>query len=322
MSGSRPRVRRTGALTRTTVRRVNRRTPPAVESVGRDRLRYLRSPATWLAGVLVAVATVTFQDALTSTVKAILPVDSLPDWVSTQDPVEVVEAKNVKENGEYLVRGGRQAHLGRELNSGEWREHQEGVVDVGTAEWMVTLRGAATQQVRITDIVPEVEGGKCSAPLTGSLVYAPSQGETDVIPLHVTVDDPVPRLKVYKDGKATAPYFTGPRAKQITLEQDESEAVYIVATARHDYCRWHYRIHYQVGERSAEQVFRRPDGKPFELTGKLADVSGYNTVHFPSFICPGGNTRSRQWLSGTGEEYARALKKRHEVPCTPDSPSR
>lgn len=316
MPNDRPRMRRTGALTRRSVRRENRPRPQP-PAAGRDRLTYLRSPATWLAGILLAVATVTFQDVLTGTVKATLPIDGLPDRLSPQDAVTVVEVRNVKEYGDYLVRGDKDGRLTEALDSGaSWRDETD-AVDVGRAEWMVTLQGHATQQVRITDIVPELVGGKCSSPPTGSLVHSPSQGSTEVIPLEVTIDAPVPELKVYKDGESKDgnPYFTGADAKHITLKQDESEAFYIAAKSQRGHCRWKYRIHYQVGGSKAEQVLSRPGGKPFELTGKLKDVSRYKAVHFPSFICPRIAAEKHGWLKGSGEKYARALHEGDEVPC-------
>ncbi|HWM39044.1 MAG TPA: hypothetical protein VNS49_18220 [Streptomyces sp.] len=281
--------------------------------MARDRLKYLRSPATWLAGILLAVATVTFQDVLTSTVKAVLPLDSIPDQVSPQDAIEVVEVRDAKEYGMYLVRGEKNENLTKALNSGpSWRQQLD-TVDVGQAEWIVTLRGHATQQVRITDIVPEVSGGKCASALAGTLVYSPSQGEDDVIPLEVTIDAPQPRLKAYKEGsKAEEPYFSGAKARHITLNRNESEAFFIRAKSERGYCRWRYRVHYQVGGDRAEMVLSR-DGKPFELTGGLKNVSGYKSVHFPSYLCPRG--ADTNWLTGTGEEYARAVRRGDEMPC-------
>lgn len=344
MPAERPRTRRTGrATTRTAIRRETRRSrtdgpgenegpettdatdatdagdaaenaenADAAETAGtKDRWRFLRAPATWLATVLVAAAAVTFQDVLVGTAKTVLPVEALPDALSPEDAVEVVETKDVKEYGEYLVRDGSRAQLGRELTSGGWFEERRGVVDVGRSEWMVTLRGQASQQVRITDIVPELVGGGCAAPLGGRLVYAPSQGGSEVIPLEVDIDDRVPRLKAYKKDR---PYFTGPQGTHITLKQNETEAFYIIAKSRGPYCRWRYRMHYEVGGDTREQVFGRSGGKPFELTGALHDPGGYETVHYPSFTC-GRSSDGGTWLASTGAEWARAKRAGKETPC-------
>lgn len=313
MPSNRPRVRRTGALTRRSIRRDVR--PRGTPEVAEDRLKYLRSPATWLAGILLAVATVTFQDVLTSTVKAVLPLDGIPDQVSPQDAIEVVEVRDAKEFGMYLVRGEKNENLTKAFSSSagtSWKQQLD-TVDVGDAEWIVTLRGRATQQVRITDIVPEVNGGKCSPALAGTLVYSPSQGEDNVIPLEVTIDDPKPRLTAYKEGsKAEEPYFSGAKARHITLNRNESEAFFIRAKSERGYCRWRYRVHYQVGGDREEMMLSR-DGKPFELTGELKNVSGYESVYFPSYLCPRG--ADANWLTGTGEEYARAVRRGDEMPC-------
>jgi hypothetical protein len=262
------------------------------------------------------VATVTFQDVLTGTVKAILPLDDLPDRLSSRNAIEVVEVRNVKKTGDYLVRGDKDGRFAEVLRSGGDWGHRADVVDVGRAEWMVTLRGRAAQQVRITDIVPEVEGGACSSPLTGSLVHYPSQGEESVIPLHVTIDDPVPTLTTYAgedNRQAAEPYFTGPEAKQITLNHDESEAFLIDANSKRGYCRWRYRIHYQVGGKTAEMTLSRSQGKPFELTGELPDAGGYTSAYFPSYLCPSAGGAG--WFTVTGEEYARASRSKSGELC-------
>ncbi|MFC5799397.1 hypothetical protein [Streptomyces formicae] len=303
-------TRRTGALTRLSVRRGSRTRPEPAG--GPDRLRYLRSPATWLAGILLAVATVTFQDVLTGAVTAVLPLDRLPDRLSPQNAIEVVEVKDVKTTGLFLVRGDVDGRVLEAVGSGGSGRGEEGVVDVRDARWMVTLQGRANQQVRITDIVPEVEGGTCSSPLTGNLVDAPSQGVEKAIALKLAIDEPAPRLMVPKEKETDAeePYFTGPEPRHITLDQNESEAFLIEATSASGYCRWRYRVHYQVGGSTAEMVLSRSGGKPFELTGPLADASGYRSVHYRSFGCSDSVT----WLTGTGEEYVRAGDM---LPCPP-----
>jgi hypothetical protein len=310
MPDRRPRVSRTGALTRSSVRRGATRphrepeeTPP--ESAG--RLRFLRSPMTWLAGVLVAVVTVTFQDVLTSAVTSVLPLDGLPDKLSPHAAVEVVEVRNVKNTGEFLVRGPVPAHFTTTLSSGDAWYHRPNVVDVGESEWMITLRGRAEQQVRITDVVPQIVGGSCHAPLGGSLVYAPGQGAVDVIPLDVTIDAPRPRLTHWtKDGTGEKPYFTGPTAKQITLDKDESEAFLVHAVARSGYCRWRYRVHYQLGGEKAEMTLARAGGKPFALTAVLPDQSDYSSVYVPSFTCGPGHPPGR-WYTLTGRQFATGM---------------
>jgi hypothetical protein len=313
MPSNRPGVRRTGALTRRSIRRADR--PGPAQEATRDRLRYLRSPATWLAGILLTVATVTFQDVLIGTVKTVLALDSLPDRLSPRNAIEVVEVSDVKGFGAYLVRGDEEGRLAAVMKSGgSWGEMNR--VDVGRSEWMVTLRGRAAQQVRITDIVPEVEGGRCSSPLTGSLVLDPSQGVEDIIPLLVTIDDPVPTVKAYpsktnRTVEDAKPYFTGPKARHITLNQDESEAFIIQAHSKRGHCRWRYRIHYQVGGSTAEMVLSRPDGKPFEMTGQLPDAGRYTSVYERNFGCASAGA----WITATGEEYARALRKNYGNLC-------
>ncbi|MFI0149548.1 hypothetical protein [Streptomyces lydicus] len=320
MPSNRPRVRTSGALTRKSVSRGRARPAPADPP---DRLRHLKKPAAWLAGIVLAVAAVTFQDVLGGTVKAILPLDRLPDRLSPQDAIDVVEVKDVKDTGRYVVRGGAGKGFGETLRSGDAWRHKADVVDAGESEWMVTLQGRAAQQVRITDIVPQLVGGKCAPPLRGDLVLAPGQGVTDVIPLEVAIDGPMPRLTAYTKGaKKGESFFTGPGAKQITLNQNESEAFLIRATSGRGHCLWRYRVEYQVGGSPASMTLSREGGKPFELTGKLSDAGGYGSVYFPSFTClsPSGQTAAGRWYRQTGADYARARSrsKGRSAPCPKD----
>ncbi len=75
-------------MTRASVRRGSAPRPSRPEeeeeTEGGGRLRFVKSPTTWLLGILLAVVTVTFQDVLTASVKAILPLDRVPDRLSPQ----------------------------------------------------------------------------------------------------------------------------------------------------------------------------------------------------------------------------------------------
>ncbi|KPC80313.1 hypothetical protein [Streptomyces sp. NRRL S-4] len=313
-------ARRTDALTRASVRRGVGPRParpeeaPAEETPG--RMRYLRSPATWLVGILLAVVTVTFQDVLAASVKTILPLDRVPDRLSPQDAIDVVEVRDVKEHGYYAVRDDPDGKILTQLTQSAWRQDPS-FVDVGDAYWMITLQGRAAQQVRITDIVPELVGSPCKANLGGNLVQALSQGVMDVIPLQVAVDSPQPRLKASgKDGKAAEPFFTGPGAKHITLNQNETEAFIVHATSEKGYCRWRYRVRYEVGGSTAEMTIGAPGGEPFELTGELSDTSDYSHVYFSGLACrKASSPMPDKWYEQTGAEYARDQRRSGTPPC-------
>ncbi len=62
-------------------------------------------------------------------------------------------------------------------------------------------------------------------------------------------------------------------------------------------------------------VLERPGGKPFEVTGQLSDVGGYRSVYAPSFICAANGQAPDTWITGTGAEYARALRRGDDAPC-------
>ncbi|MEU3054676.1 hypothetical protein [Streptomyces griseus] len=324
MATDRRGTRRTGALTRASVRRgsVRRgsgaRPPgPEAEEGATGRLRFLKSPTAWLLGILLAVVTMTFQDVLAASVKAILPLDRVPDRLSPQNAIDVVEVRDVKDIGYYVVRDAGDGNILEQISSGgPWREGRK-VVDAGNADWMITVQGRAAQQVRITDIVPVLEGGRCEKPLGGSLAHFPSQGVMDVIPLELEVDAPLPRLKTFgKDGKDARPFFTGPEAKHITLNQNETEAFIVHATASTGYCRWRYRVHYEVGGSAAETTISGPGGKPFELTARLPDASGYRKVYFPALDCVYPRSGPPDaWYEQTGAEYSRDRRDTKVPPC-------
>ncbi|MEV7912136.1 hypothetical protein [Streptomyces griseus] len=328
MATNRRGTRRTGALTRASVRRGSGARPPRREEEEgtTGRLRLLKSPTTWLLGILLAVVTMTFQDVLAASVKAILPLDRVPDRLSPQNAIDVVEVRDVKDIGYYVVRdagdrdGDGDGKILEQISSGgPWREGRE-VVDAGNADWMITVQGRAAQQVRITDIVPVLEGGRCEKPLGGSLAHFPSQGVMDVIPLELEVDAPLPRLKFLgkdaEDGKDAKPFFTGPEAKHITLNQNETEAFIVHATASTGYCRWRYRVRYEVGGSAAETTISGPGGKPFELTARLPDASGYRKVYFPAFDCVYPGSRMPDiWYEQSGAEYGRDRRGNKVPPC-------
>jgi hypothetical protein len=326
MRNKRPRPPGTGALTRRSVRRTATATarprrsgePEEPAPGGGGRLRFLRSPTTWLAGVLLAVVSVTFQDVLTSAVKSVLPLDGLPDQLSPHGAVQVVEVRNVKDDGEFLVRGPVPDHFTKTLASGSGWQDDAAVVDVGESEWMITLRGRAAQQVRITDIVPQIVGGSCHAPLGGHLVYAPGQGAVEVIPLDVTIDARRPRLEHWRqDNKGEEPYFTGPTAKQITLNKDESQSFLVHAVAHTGYCRWRYRVHYQLGGVGAEMTLSRPGGKPFEMTAELPDAGDYPAVYVPPFVC-GPHREAHGWYTLSGRDFATGMSAGGAPHCPKD----
>lgn len=315
MPVSRRGTRRTGALTRASVRRGSGPRGTADEEPP-GRMRYLTSPTAWLVGIVLTVVTVTFQDVLTASVKTVLPLDRVPDRLSPQNAIDVVEVRDVKDTGFYVARDDPDGRLRDALADGaSWRQGRR-VVDAGNADWMITLQGRAAQQVRITDIVPELEGGSCAKPLGGDLVHIPAQGVADVIPLEVAMDSPRPRLTVSgKDGKA-GPFFTGPKAKHITLNQNETEAFIVHATSRKGYCRWRFRVYYEVGGGTARMTISGPGGKPFEVTGELRDKAGYRNVYFPPLACDvGGSPMKSVWYEQTGAEYARDRRDDEVPPC-------
>ncbi|WP_328540375.1 hypothetical protein [Streptomyces sp. NBC_00344] len=313
MPGSRPRVRGAGALTRKSVRRGERPARPETGAAG-GRLRYLSSPVAWLATIVLGVATVTFQDALTTAVKAVLPLDGLHDRLSTRDALQVVEVRDVKDSGTFLARGPVDPHFVNSLETASLAARAD-LLDVNNSQWLVTLRSGASQEVRVTDIVPVIEGGRCGKPLGGSLVYAPGQGGEEVLPLDVTVDAPVPRL--HKDG-AKGPYFTGPEARQIVLKQNQSTAFLLRASVQRGHCRWHYRVHYQVGGKTAEAVLSAPHGHPFEITGELPDAGDYRAVYLPTFLCPNSKEFQPGWRTADGQWFARGPGRGKSLPCPKD----
>ncbi|UED84099.1 hypothetical protein [Streptomyces profundus] len=311
------RVRPGGALTRSSVRRgaSGRARREDEEAPNGSRLgRLWRSPAGWIVGVLLVVATTTFQDVLGATIGAILPLDRVPDRVSPAEAIDVITVRPVREAGTWLVRDANATEIDGALADGSWTDALD-LVDVGAGQWVVTIEGRAQQRVRITDIVPELVGGGCAEPLSGPLVLTQGEGGGPVIQLTVTIDDPLPRLHgTTEAGEDTGPYFTGPSAQHVTLDHNETVAFLLGADAERGHCRWTYRVHYEVAGEGHTMTLAGPGGQPFEITAAQADPADYPVVYFSPQGCARDGGFSERRLRGTGEDYARALTERDGAP--------
>lgn len=278
----------------------------AEDETGRGGGGLLRTPATWIVGIVAATAAVTFQDVLSATLNAVLPLDRVADQVAPQDAIDVVSVRDVRAYGTSLIRppAPDEAEVLAALGSSTGWGEQLGVVDVGQSQWLITLEGRGSQQVRITDIVPRIEGGACSDPLDGSVVEANSEGGEDVVGLHSAIDSADPRLRRHTvSGTEEEPYFTGLGASHITLDRNESIGLMMHASATEGYCRWHYQISYEVAGSTETMLVHAPNGKPFELTAPLTDPADYDAAYLsPVDAC------TTDWQRVTADVYARLQK--------------
>ncbi|KAB8170921.1 hypothetical protein FH609_001660 [Streptomyces sp. 3MP-14] len=302
----RPRVRPGRALTRSSVRRGAR--PPAPEPEPSRLRRLLNSPLNWLLAVVLVVATTTFQDVLGSTLGALLPLDRVPDRVAAGEAIDVVTVRSEREIGTWMARDATVSEIDAALEDPNWPRELD-LIDVGWGSWIITLEGRAQQQVRITDIVPELENGRCGEPLTGPLLLTAPEGGGPVVQLQVDIDQPGARLHGSTDtGEDTGPYFTGPTAQHVTLDRNESVAFRITARADQGHCRWTYRVEYEVAGAAHTTRIDGPDGAPFEITAPRRDAADYPVVWFSPQGCGPGPEFSAERVRGTGEDYARALE--------------
>ncbi|WP_106582776.1 hypothetical protein [Murinocardiopsis flavida] len=257
--------------------------------------------------IVLGVAAASLQDVLSQTLNSVVPLDRIAGKAATDNAIDIVSVEHtpLDEEGRSLVVPGAPdpALTERRIYDLEPGGSTAGIrapVSAGSTAWQVVLEGRAQQQVRITDIVPVIEEGACSAPLKGTLVQFFPGGDAGVIPLNVAIDDPEPTLRHLSGKNEGEPYFTGPNARHITLDRAETEGLLLRAEASTGYCRWRYRIEYLVSGEKGTTTLSGPEGRPFALTALRADAADYPTVLLEPLGCG-------RFHRLTGAEYAEAL---------------
>ncbi|MGW4644799.1 hypothetical protein ACWEN6_40275 [Sphaerisporangium sp. NPDC004334] len=242
---------------------------PATEPSPSRLSRLVRSPLTWSAGVLGAVA-----GAL---LIAWLPGGGhdLVDRVTESDPlrlpyVEEDQAGDIalerpvedpEDRATLLTEPEKLPALVREYGGGP----------VGRLDVVLVAEGGRGL-VRVVDIRPRV--ARTLPVLTGSYLRPDSSGEPEVI--HVVSDLDAAERRPRVPGKAGTLYFTG---KQIELKRGEQETLRLSFTARDAAYEFDLLATVVADGRTYQQVIRRPDGGMFRVTGAAADHRAYRRIY-------------------------------------------
>ncbi|MFD1044335.1 hypothetical protein ACFQ1S_01360 [Kibdelosporangium lantanae] len=129
------------------------------------------------------------------------------------------------------------------------------------------LEGPLGQEVAVTDIRPVIHTKQ--APLNGSLVWAPPQGEENSSEVLLNLDDPfaVVRTSVYEESRRqrvpTAPFFP---AHTIKLSDGETHEVVVTANATGYSYEYELAVVYQSGT-EIKQVLVNDAGHTFRVSG-------------------------------------------------------
>jgi hypothetical protein len=270
-----------------------------------------RRATTWLAGIVVAIlagALTTYgQTFLGSFLSSKASPDELGQQAGAPDAIRVVDVHLTGFNDHLLPSGLTDEALNRWDRAGgapdsEWLE-QQGAVEVGQADWEITLEGRRSTAVEVVDMRP-VLAGPCTAPIPGSLIENPAAGATDKIPLYIQIDKPnaafVTRSVDDDDQMVDTPFFAD---RKITLPKGERNVIVLESATEHSYCRWRVAVDYIADGTRQRMTISAPDGKPFAVTGRL-DPQSYSDV----FLSPVGyGCSNNPYRRVSGREYAQLI---------------
>ncbi|MFB9236288.1 hypothetical protein ACFFWC_12130 [Plantactinospora siamensis] len=150
-------------------------------------------------------------------------------------------------------------------------EGQPGWVPVGETEQVLTLEGRRSGTVAITALAVEMVDQR--APLTGTLIGMPAQGEKENTLLEMALDNPGSR-PLGTDG---APYFV---AHHLELAKGELRVIRVTSWTNRCFCTWRLRLtyHYRGGDHSL--VLPAADRPPFQMTA-AAPAADYQVQYVP-----------------------------------------
>lgn len=143
----------------------------------------------------------------------------------------------------------------------------------------IGLRGNESGTVVIQDIQVTKH---CAAPLTGTLLYVPPQGESGDIGIFFDLDQQFP---VAEDADTHASYFGASGAGHtITLNHDEAATLLLDAVTGKQYCTFSLTLDIATDSGSKVTEVVNDHGKPFQVTaaagtGSSVPFSNYHAVY-------------------------------------------
>lgn len=223
--------------------------------------------------------------------------NTLVGWVRDRTsgaPVEVMSVSySVRDSGGYVFADPvrlTSPDLAR-LSSLPWGEPEyhrwartRGGVDPERAVIKVVLAGRRGDAVRITDL--RLADLTCSAPLSGAIIAAPSQGPQEVARLGFDLDGSVRNARVEDRGRLGARYFDG---KAVALKRKEQQSFQISAVTKRKYCEFKLSVVVLDGK-SQSSVTVDDDGRPFKVSGMRAGHPGPPFRHYERLYVGASNT--------------------------------
>ncbi|GGT87410.1 hypothetical protein [Actinomadura citrea] len=223
--------------------------------------------------------------------------NTLVGWVRDRTsgaPVEVMSVSYaVRDSGGYVFADPvrfTSADLAR-LSSLPWGEPEyhrwartRGGVDPERAVIKVVLAGTRANSVRITDL--RLTDLTCSAPLSGAIIAAPSQGPQAVARLGFDLDGSVRNARVEDRGRLGARYFDD---KTVELKRKEQQSFQIAAVTKRKYCEFKLSVAVLDGK-SQSSVTVDDGGEPFRVSGMRAGHPGPPFRHYERLYVGASNT--------------------------------
>lgn len=239
----------------------------AAHKGGQGRLGSLvRTPATWVVGVILVALGATFSSGLQSLFAGLLP----DGWSEPGSGVKVVDVRRKPLSGPVLIpqadsaRFTDRADAREKVNDPDWEAQHEWYA-AGRITWEVTLVGRHSDPVVITDLRPSRTAACTKMLRQGTLVEDVPQGEGQKIELKTAIDAEVPELTSVDDGSA---YFDG---GTITLAKGETVVISIEATSAGPTCRWVLEADYVDHGKRETMTIKAPGDRPFAITGFSED---------------------------------------------------
>lgn len=114
---------------------------------------------------------------------------------------------------------------------------ESGGAPLTEANVALLLRGTRTTPAQVVGMTAVIS--ERGAPLNGSRLVVPCDGEVEAIALGIDLDEPNPVVRRVADGEFSSPFFSG---SVISLEQDESVPIAVIARTEQSRVSWQIEL--------------------------------------------------------------------------------
>ncbi|WP_020522132.1 hypothetical protein [Catelliglobosispora koreensis] len=271
--------------------------------------KWWQRPITWIMTIVVGAVGAYATNALVSGLESVAPTDDLVAQMMGTDAFKIHSLKRLHDTNS----GGREGYVvpanadvapvlegSDERGFNAWTEANN-AVDLGFSAWEMTIEGTRESTAEIVNIVPVLEA-PCGAPLGGGLFLDGGQGAVEKVTLLADFNAAQPVMsRPAGPGIERIPNFFA--THKITLPRNEKNTLVLRAKVTGKHCKFRYRIEYLADGKQSEFMLGRPDGRPFEISGYLGDLTQYSWARL-GVGCRGGDPARKL----QGEELAVASK--------------